>query len=112
MNHRGIEFFVAKTMVPGVWQWQFQIGDKVRSGKTETPDRPPGDPARAAQDRPGAEGVGARAGVSGPGRPPASGYARGFSSEMDTGSREENASKLKGFARRHPPRTNPVEYRN
>jgi hypothetical protein len=36
MYHRGIEFTVAKTAVPGVWQWQFQIGDKVKSGKTET----------------------------------------------------------------------------
>lgn len=36
MRHRGIEFTVAKTAIPGVWQWQFQIGDKVKSGKTET----------------------------------------------------------------------------
>jgi hypothetical protein len=36
MNHRGIEFTVAKTATPGVWQWQFRIGDKVKSGKTET----------------------------------------------------------------------------
>jgi hypothetical protein len=36
MNHRGIEFTVAKTAIPGVWQWQFRIGDKVKSGRTET----------------------------------------------------------------------------
>ena len=36
MNHRGIEFTVAKTATPGVWQWQFRIGNKVKSGKTET----------------------------------------------------------------------------
>lgn len=36
MNHRGIEFNVAKTAIPGVWQWQFRIGDKVKSGRTET----------------------------------------------------------------------------
>ena len=36
MNHRGIEFTVAKTAIPGVWQWQFRIGDKLKSGKTET----------------------------------------------------------------------------
>ena len=36
MNHRGIEFTVAKTATPGVWQWQFRIGDKVKTGKTET----------------------------------------------------------------------------
>ena len=36
MNHRGIEFTVAKTAVPGVWQWQFRIGEQVKTGKTET----------------------------------------------------------------------------
>jgi hypothetical protein len=36
MNHKGIEFTVAKTAVPDVWQWQFRIGDKLKSGKTET----------------------------------------------------------------------------
>ena len=36
MNHRGVEFTVAKTAIRGVWQWQFRIGDEVRTGKTET----------------------------------------------------------------------------
>ena len=36
MNHRGVEFTVAKTAVPGIWQWQFRIGDETRTGKTET----------------------------------------------------------------------------
>jgi hypothetical protein len=36
MNHRGIEYTVAKTALPGVWQWQFRIGDQLKSGKTET----------------------------------------------------------------------------
>jgi hypothetical protein len=36
MNHRGIEFTVAKTAIPGVWQRQFRIGDAVKTGKTET----------------------------------------------------------------------------
>jgi hypothetical protein len=36
MNHRGVEFTVAKTAVPGVWQWQFRIGDETKTGKTET----------------------------------------------------------------------------
>jgi hypothetical protein len=36
MNHRGIEYTVAMTAVPGVWQWQFRIGDEVKTGKTET----------------------------------------------------------------------------
>jgi hypothetical protein len=36
MNHRGIEYTVAKTALPGVWQWQFRIGDQLKTGKTET----------------------------------------------------------------------------
>jgi hypothetical protein len=36
MNHRGVEFSVAKTAIQGVWQWQFRIGDKLKTGKTET----------------------------------------------------------------------------
>jgi hypothetical protein len=36
MNHRGIEYTVTMTMVPGVWKWQFRIGDQVKNGKTET----------------------------------------------------------------------------
>ena len=36
MNHRGVEFTVAKTAIPGIWQWQFRIGEQVKTGKTET----------------------------------------------------------------------------
>jgi hypothetical protein len=36
MNHRGIEFTVAKTAIQGVWQWQFRIGETLKTGKTET----------------------------------------------------------------------------
>jgi hypothetical protein len=36
MNHRGVEFTVAKTAIPGIWQWQFRIGAQVKTGKTET----------------------------------------------------------------------------
>jgi hypothetical protein len=36
MNHRGVEYTVAMTATPGVWKWQFQLGDEVKSGKTET----------------------------------------------------------------------------
>lgn len=36
MNHRGVEFSVAKTAIQGVWQWQFRIGDMLKTGKTET----------------------------------------------------------------------------
>jgi hypothetical protein len=27
---------VAPTAAPGVWKWQFRIGDRVKTGKTET----------------------------------------------------------------------------
>nr|GAJ36404.1 hypothetical protein BDOA9_0156210 [Bradyrhizobium sp. DOA9] len=36
MNHRGVEFTIAKTAIPGIWQWQFRIGDQIKTGKTET----------------------------------------------------------------------------
>jgi hypothetical protein len=36
MMHKGIEYTVAVTAVPSVWQWQFQIGGAVKTGKTET----------------------------------------------------------------------------
>jgi hypothetical protein len=35
-NHRGVEYMVATTATPGIWRWQFRIGDEVKSGKTET----------------------------------------------------------------------------
>lgn len=34
MIHRGIEFTVT-AVAPGFWKWQFRIGDRVVSGKTE-----------------------------------------------------------------------------
>jgi len=36
MNHRGVEYTVAMTAVPGVWKWQFRIGTELKTGKTET----------------------------------------------------------------------------
>src|SRR5665213_3230721 len=36
MTHRGVDYTVALTTAPGVWQWQFRIGDRVKTGKTET----------------------------------------------------------------------------
>ena len=35
MNHRGVEYTLTKSETPGVWKWQFRIGDLVRSGRTE-----------------------------------------------------------------------------
>jgi hypothetical protein len=34
--HKGIQYFVAATSEPDVWQWRFQIGESVRTGKTKT----------------------------------------------------------------------------
>lgn len=36
MIHRGVPYSVATTVEPDVWQWQFQIGDDVKAGKTRT----------------------------------------------------------------------------
>ena len=36
MNHRGIEYTVTMTTVPGIWKWQFRIGDRIKTGRTET----------------------------------------------------------------------------
>ena len=36
MRHKGIDFTVMASERPGIWKWQFQIGDKVKTGKTET----------------------------------------------------------------------------
>jgi hypothetical protein len=36
MNYKGVDYTVVETTTGGVWKWQFQIGDSVRSGKTET----------------------------------------------------------------------------
>lgn len=39
MMHRGVEYTVTMS-APGVWKWQFRIGDAVKTGKTETNLRP------------------------------------------------------------------------
>jgi hypothetical protein len=36
MTHKGIDYIVAMTTTPGVWKWQFRIGEKLNTGKTET----------------------------------------------------------------------------
>ena len=35
MNHKGIEYTLTRSETPGVWKWEFRIGDLVRSGRTE-----------------------------------------------------------------------------
>jgi hypothetical protein len=36
MNHKGVEYTVAATATPGIWKWQFRIGDEVKTGMTES----------------------------------------------------------------------------
>ena len=36
MNHKGVEYSVAVTATPGIWRWQFRIGDALKTGRTET----------------------------------------------------------------------------
>ena len=36
MDYKGVEYTLAPTTTPGVWKWRFQIGDEVKTGKTET----------------------------------------------------------------------------
>ncbi len=35
MNHRGVEYSLTRSETPGIWMWQFRIGDIARSGRTE-----------------------------------------------------------------------------
>ena len=35
MIHRGIEFTIVATDVPGLWCWRFTIGGRTRTGRTE-----------------------------------------------------------------------------
>jgi hypothetical protein len=34
MIHKGVEYTVTPA-APGIWKWQFQIGDTIKTGKTE-----------------------------------------------------------------------------
>jgi len=40
---------------PGIWAWQFRIGDKIKTGKTEAKLNLLRDPAGSASDRPRTE---------------------------------------------------------
>jgi len=35
MIYRGVEYTVATSVEPGVWQWWFQIGNIISTGKTK-----------------------------------------------------------------------------
>ena len=34
-NYKGVDYSLTRSETPGIWKWQFRIGDLVRSGKTE-----------------------------------------------------------------------------
>jgi hypothetical protein len=36
MAYKGVDYTVIPTATPGIWKWQFRIGDEVKTGKTET----------------------------------------------------------------------------
>lgn len=36
MIYKGVEYSVVATAEPDIWEWRFQIGDKVKSGRTQT----------------------------------------------------------------------------
>ena len=35
MVYRGVEYEISPIM-PGVWKWQFQIGDRIKAGRTKS----------------------------------------------------------------------------
>ena len=36
MIYKGVEYIVVATAEPDIWEWRFQIGEKVKTGKTQT----------------------------------------------------------------------------
>ena len=36
MIYKGVEYTVVATAEPDIWEWRFQIGDKVKTGRTQT----------------------------------------------------------------------------
>ena len=34
--HKGVEYTVTATADPEVWEWRFQIGETIKTGKTQT----------------------------------------------------------------------------
>ncbi|MBV9561231.1 MAG: hypothetical protein JOY90_12370 [Bradyrhizobium sp.] len=35
-TYKGIQYTVVATAEPDVWEWRYQIGDKIKSGRTQT----------------------------------------------------------------------------
>ena len=36
MIYKGVEYTVVPTAEPDIWEWRFEVGDKVRTGRTQT----------------------------------------------------------------------------
>ena len=36
MIYKGVEYTVMPTSEPDIWEWRFQIGETVKTGKTQT----------------------------------------------------------------------------
>jgi hypothetical protein len=36
VNYRGVEFSVMATAEPDIWEWRFEIGGKIKTGRTQT----------------------------------------------------------------------------
>jgi hypothetical protein len=34
--YKGVEYTVVATAEPDIWEWRFQVGDTVKTGKTQT----------------------------------------------------------------------------
>jgi hypothetical protein len=34
--YKGLEYTVVPTAEPDIWEWRFQLGDKVKTGRTQT----------------------------------------------------------------------------
>ncbi|UFZ04283.1 hypothetical protein LQG66_34705 [Bradyrhizobium ontarionense] len=36
MIHRGVQYTVAATAEPDIWEWRYEFGDQVKTGRTQT----------------------------------------------------------------------------
>ena len=36
MIYKGVEYTVMATAEPDIWEWRFELGDKVKTGRTQT----------------------------------------------------------------------------
>ena len=36
MIYKGVEYTVVATAEPDIWEWRFQLGDKIKTGRTQT----------------------------------------------------------------------------